>query len=218
MNVLTTWATLKRLLEQSFFFYTAALYALESELQTPIHDSVHWSRRFEYPWVIEQLKTTSSTSVLDAGSGATALQFMLVRSGIPTTSVDVDKKAIEWVNTRSTDEFCTKSPKAVYGCLPNIPFPESYFDTCLCISVLEHLPKAIVPTAINELIKKAKKSVIITMDVCLEQHPAQISLEDLPNVFSAVGIKNVPNFPEDTLKFSVDGHNFAVLCMHLQSK
>lgn len=53
-----------------------------------------------------------------------------------------------------------------YLCLSsaaNLPFPENYVDTLICIEVLEHLTKEDVYTAIGMFKKIAKKRIIITV-------------------------------------------------------
>lgn len=225
MNVHYEWASFRRLLEHSFFLSTAALFKIEEELGTPIHDSLHWSRRFEYPWVIQRLKDPGKL-ILDVGAGATALQFFLTREGMPTISLDIDKDAVEWINSRSTKSTAIVSdgtvktvwskPHAGIGSLPDLCLSANSFETCLCISVLEHLPKAQILPSIQELIRVAAKHVIITLDVALTRSQKQLDAVDLVELTKALDLPEIPMLPLDVLDFVIDGQRFGVLCMHLQ--
>jgi len=230
MNGTMEWADLSRLIEQDFHFYTQALFELETELATPIHDSLHWSRRFEYPWILLQLRAMSSWPlgpVLDAGAGATALQFFLARSGAPTTSIDIDQSAVDWVNSKSPKKLWVPAvmsggaiavtegpkPRSAWMKLPELPFPDQSFDTSLCISVLEHMPKFEVMAAVKNLQRVAKRKVLITMDVCLSAADQMDVASFLPLV-EALGVEAKP-LPQTALTFEIHGHRFGVACLNL---
>jgi 2-polyprenyl-3-methyl-5-hydroxy-6-metoxy-1,4-benzoquinol methylase len=218
------WADLSRLIEQDFHHYTQALYDLETELQTPIHDSLHWSRRFEYPWIMSQLQTADTSSVLDAGSGATAIQFMLSRSNIPTTSIDIDQSAVDWINKRNPKKMWAQAsgmleiteankPQSVQMSLTKLTFPENTFGTSICVSVLEHLPKPEVLPAIRSLVRVSKGNVLITMDVCFDK-ANQVDMSIFPELMRALGVEVKP-VPQTALTFKLGGQQFVVACLRL---
>src|SRR5207247_4617471 len=58
-------------------------------LEVPrIYNSQAWSRRLELPWAIARLEPVSGSSILDVGSGDSALPIYLARRGAQVTSVD----------------------------------------------------------------------------------------------------------------------------------
>jgi len=206
------WASYPRLIEHSFFHRTMMLYQLENVLKTPILDSLHWTRRFEYPWIMEKLDATGK--ILDVGAGATALQFAIANTA-EVISADVDLAAIDWVNSRRNDQL-VKNPKCILGGLPNLPFPSNEFGTVLCISVLEHLPKDQVLSSINELIRVCNKGVLITMDIALgKPHPKQTDVEDLCQITRVLGFACPPP-PKNTLTFTMEDYTFGVACLQLR--
>jgi 2-polyprenyl-3-methyl-5-hydroxy-6-metoxy-1,4-benzoquinol methylase len=210
------WATYPRLLERSFFERTKALYDLEQVLQTPIPDSMHWTRRFEYPWIIGRLqdRAAPTKTLLDVGAGATALQFMLSDLGHVVHSVDPDPKAIEWVRERGWKREPEERVVLTNNYqLPSLPFRDEQFDTSVCISVLEHLPKDQVLPSIRELLRVSRKEVLITMDVCLQRHLQQTDMGDFDKLRAALGAPPVMPGP-NVMTFHIDGHDFNVACIH----
>jgi hypothetical protein len=165
--------------------------------------------------------------VLDAGSGATAIQFMLARSNVPTTSIDIDQSAVEWVNKKAPKKLwapaptdgsllVTEGPKpqAVSMDLNRVTFPDNMFGTSICISVLEHLPKPEVLPAIRNLVRVSKTNTLITMDVCMNPTPGVIDLPHFNALARALDI--TPKDPPATaLTFEINGNKFAVACLRL---
>jgi len=217
------WADLNRLIESEFHHYTQELFELENEIQTPIHDSMHWSRRFEYPWILTQLKSADLSSVLDVGSGATALQFMLAKANVPVTSIDIDQEALNWVNKRTTRPMWMapasgmmtmtegRKPKAIDMNINRLTFPDDSFGTVICISVLEHLSVHEILPAIRNMIRIAKTNVLITMDVCLNSIN-QIDLPRFKGLMEALNVETKP-LPQTALTFNVLEQKFAVACL-----
>jgi hypothetical protein len=222
------WATYPRLLERWFFEQTKELYELEKVLQTPIPDSMHWTRRFEYPWVLSKvlsnlsdpyvvnsgriLAPLSAYRILDAGAGATALQFALTRRGNRVTSIDPDEAAVRWVNSR---QDMLPGPTGTLGGFPTLPFADKEFDIGICISVLEHLGRGRELESIWELVRVARKEVLITMDICLGQNSKQTDYRQLEAIAPDLFIRKDLTPPPDAATFNINGHDFAVACLHL---
>src|SRR2546428_7728809 len=57
----------------------------------PFYNSLTWSRRLELPWVLEQIGAPSNLTVLDIGSGISALPIYLSRHGAKVVSVDPER-------------------------------------------------------------------------------------------------------------------------------
>ena len=221
------WATYPRLLERSFFEWTKELYELEQKLKTPIQDSMHWTRRFEYPWILSTLYRNTALphiplSFLDAGAGATALQFMLTRqAGWKATSIDPDPAAVRWTKSICEEQLPLLRPCLVHpntallgGGFPVLPFPNVEFDVGICVSVLEHLPKDQVLPSIQELLRVSRKEVLITMDVVLgTRHPTQMDQSDFNQHMQTLKVE-IPE-PSHRITFQMDGYLFGVACLHL---
>ena len=222
------WATYPRLLERDFFEHTRRLYELELILGTPIQDSLHWTRRFEYPWVLSKVladaknpyshvapEQNSPKTILDVGAGATALQFLLTRQNKwSVTAVDPDQAAIAWIE-KTKDYSIFQTNRSVRGGFPVLPFKDKEFDTGICISVLEHLGRGYELESIWELVRVVKREVLITMDICLEHSRQQTDYWQLEAIAPSLFIRKDLTPPPDAITFCIDGHPFAVACIHV---
>ena len=153
------------------------------------HCQWKWKQR-EYAWVLEKLGTfpVGQPKVLDAGCGYTALIRYLASKGFTSYGFDWD------IHDEQSD--LGRSSALMYGNLVNyhrqdirsMKWPSDYFDTTVCVSVLEHLwaaqgllqkifdkPLPIkhkffhfqnIDRALQEFIRVTKKggAVILTMD------------------------------------------------------
>lgn len=207
------WANYNRLNEVSYLMNARQLFNLETELGKNVHDSMHWSRKFEYPWVIANLQPFSKDDVvLDAGAGNTALQFLVSKWVKEVHSIDTDTKSVSWIKTNLDSKCPNLHPEQAD--ILNLPFESGFFDKTLCVSVLEHLPKDRLFDAINELVRVTKSGgkIAITMDVVLIQTPKQYDIIDMMVNF------DLPNIPDSVMVFHVPPYNFpfTVCCMILQ--
>jgi hypothetical protein len=208
------WATYPRLLEHSYFEWTRKLREMEERLHTPIPDSLHWTRRFEYPWILYNLfrNEPAHRTLIDVGSGATALQFLISvqQPGWGVTSIDPDLAAVAWINSRGHPQ----NPVSRLGGFPVLPFNCDRFDIGICISVLEHLPKEQVLPSIRELLRVSRKEVLITMDVALgKKHPTQVDYSDLQQICTTLDLE-VPE-RDRSITFQMNDYMFGVACLHL---
>jgi len=93
--------------------------------------SLHWSRRFEYPFIYHQCEATKSTKlrILDVGAGLNPLQILLSMLGHFVISLDLDTKCVMKL-CKIVSKF--KGLK-IYPCLADafqIPFKENFFGSC----------------------------------------------------------------------------------------
>jgi SAM-dependent methyltransferase len=105
-----------------------------------------WSRRWEYPYVAQQviefakMQTTDQPfRVLDAGSGVTYFPYFL-RQETPTSEVSCfDSNATYHPMFTAVNKTMGETKvKFVEGWLQKLPFEDKSFDAVCCISVLEH--------------------------------------------------------------------------------
>jgi SAM-dependent methyltransferase len=140
------------------------LLAIDEEIGHPYmtnpirYNSQAWSRRLELPWVIEQASISSGQTVLDVGSGDSALPIFFSRHGARVVTVDPD-----------VPEHLPRFVATVRAALPQLPFQDSSFDVVCCVSVLEHL-KSSFSENLTELFRVARHRIILTFDVALGPH------------------------------------------------
>ncbi|HET8701415.1 MAG TPA: class I SAM-dependent methyltransferase [Nitrococcus sp.] len=120
---------------------------------------LHPSKRWEYPWALERARLAPGSRVLDAGCGASIFPVYLSELGYWVAAVDRQPPeglaachgaAIDYVRSDITA----------------LPFEDQSFDAVFCISVIEHLDRDGVRTALQELRRVAKSGarLLITTD------------------------------------------------------
>lgn len=139
-------------------------------------DALHWwSRIWEYPYVMHNIKQwykknskKKKLKVVDLGSGVTFFPFSIARLGLDVCCVDNDKvcekdliKAIETISVGSGSVSC----KFVSGL--HLPFRNNEVDAIYCISVLEHIPDFEKTISEMNRILKPGGLCIITIDIDL---------------------------------------------------
>ena len=116
----------------------------------------HWSRRFEYPWVIRNGGFKSGMRVLDAGGGHGPLQYYLDdRLECQVVNMDEDLPAPRYKG----------NIRLLKGRLEDIPEWTHPFDHVVCASVLEHV---LYPDDVLRKLWQVTKPggrLIVTMDV-----------------------------------------------------
>jgi SAM-dependent methyltransferase len=123
--------------------------------QPLLYNSQAWSRRLELPWAAQRILTSGAHSVLDVGSGDSALPIFLQRSGMQVVSVDP-----------VIPDHLRRAVGVARAGLPYLPFRDASFDAVCCISVLEHLPFGL-EASFGELCRVARQSVVLTLDVAM---------------------------------------------------
>lgn len=169
------------------------LLEIDKEIDRPVfaeplvYNSQTWSRLLELPWIVRRLGPLSDHSVLDVGSGVSALPIYLARHGAKVVSVDPE-----------VPPGLPAGVTRVRSALPHLPFRDTSFDVVCCVSVIEHLPFDI-GISFAELSRVARNRVIVTFDVA--KSPLAVfglSRVELKALARAVGKGAV--FPEDRLK------------------
>ena len=125
-----------------------------------------WSRCWEYPYALTQLRARPPGEVVDFGSGVTFFPFALARAGWTVTCVDNDPLVIHDLGLASTALATPLRPLLNAG--PHIPLADASCDAVYSISVLEHLPDPLPVIAEAARILRPGGVFVLTLDVDLE--------------------------------------------------
>lgn len=96
----------------------------------------HWSRRFEYPWVLYNGDFKWGQLVLDAAGGDAPLQMLMARV-CSVVNVDLDKAGLERAEMKYRHDPVKANVSRGLHDLTALPFRQ-VFDRVVCVSVLEH--------------------------------------------------------------------------------
>jgi len=174
----------KRLEPDHSMFYKA-LTAINSNYRWPKQPLYEWSRRVEYPFVIEKIRPNQGLSVLDAGSGVTFLPYHLKKAySHDLTCLDCDDtygSIIKEVLCQLGENL--EIPYVQGDLSQRLDLPSASFDVVYSISVIEHLEpeKRIVAFADLWRLVKAGGRLIVTIDVAMDDHTEGINFSELEN-------------------------------------
>jgi len=176
MKGFAVWATIDPLLHRNYQAIMYSIHDIErsySHIVTDYVDSLysyHWSRKFEYPWVIKQISTVEDLkqkTILDLGGGVTPIQFIL--SGYVKEYINIDinpavNKQIEQVNKESSLYNNIIVLNIDIG--KKLPFENDSFDIVMSISAIEHVI-APLNVQVDEMLRVLKPGgkLILTIDV-----------------------------------------------------
>lgn len=156
------------------------------------NSALHWSRVYEWPWVIEHgfSGADAGDDVLDAGGGHAVLQYALAkRFRGRVVNLDTNEESLRAGGTMAR-LLALKNLEHVRGDIAEIPYPDGRFGTVFCVSVLEHTGTA-WREIVNELFRVTKPggSVLITLDVMVEGDRAQdgLSFDEMRELISVGG-------------------------------
>lgn len=105
---------------------------------------LHPSKRWEYPWALEQAGLTPGARVLDAGCGASIFPIYLAAAGYRVCACDLGLPG-------RLDRLHEVDVGYLGADLCHLPLAAESFDTVFCISVLEHLPRSSMPAALAQM-------------------------------------------------------------------
>lgn len=128
----------------------------------PLDGVEQWSRRVEYPLVLDELQSVRGR-ILDAGAGINPMDHFLSFGGQALTVCDVDSR-VEGATAMLNRELGTRV-EADIASLESLPYRAGEFEGVCCVSVLEHLSDPI--GAINELARVLATGgkLVLTFDV-----------------------------------------------------
>ncbi len=162
----------------------------------------HWSRTFEYSWVLANGDFQKGQWVLDAAGGDAPLQYLLAGAGVQVINVDSDPSSQP------------KWSQGILSCVGNLctlaQIQDGVFDQVMCVSVLEHISKPW--TVLPELwrVLKPGGKLIGSFDVAsYARHNHTIDLAVAATLLDYFGLA-VPAKPADVLSMEFpelqDGH------------
>ena len=119
----------------------------------------HWSREYEYPWVIEQGGFQPGQWVLDAGGGGGLLQWACAGMGCHVVNIDNEPGRFSFVG----QDYRVLRQRADMCRLDG--FLDNSFHRVACVSVLEHVNNP--GAALDELWRVLAPGgrLLVTMDV-----------------------------------------------------
>jgi ubiquinone/menaquinone biosynthesis C-methylase UbiE len=137
----------------------------------------HWSRRWEYAYVAQQVQTSGAKNILDAGSGLTFFpSYLCAHQGVDqVTCADIDSTYIE--TFRALQGPGQSECRLLITDAAQLGVATDSFDATLCISVLEHMPN--FREAASELARVTRPGglICITFDIDLKPGAGGISRE-----------------------------------------
>lgn len=168
----------------------------------PLH---HWSRRWEYPYVFEQLERFAAERegdeglrILDAGSGLTFFPHFVARK-LPVAAIRcVDRDAA--IARDAARLGPPASPKVSYatGDLSRLDAPDAAYDCAYCISVLEHCGSYEEIVAELARVLRPGGRLILTIDVSLDGR-AEIPREEAERLVRLLAAQFEPLAPYPSL-------------------
>ncbi len=126
---------------------------------------LHPSKRWEYPWALEQVSLHPGCRVLDAGCGGSIFPCYLAHRGMRVSAVDYCLPP--GIAGRDT------GVEYLRGDLCHLPFADQTFSLVFCISVLEHLPREKQPLALQELRRVLCPGGLLLLTTDFHRHAAE---------------------------------------------
>ena len=153
------------------------------------HGNHHWSRMFEYPWVLIHGNFHPGLDVLDAGGGDGPLSpIIYMTSNCMIINMDLD-------HTRNTRWDHLKGITKVVGDILKTGFKDNSFDRVICVSVIEHTPNPF--EILHELWRVTKPGgrLLVTLDVAdYSRHNHIVDLKMAKEILKLFGLE-VPKEP-----------------------
>lgn len=234
MNVKCEWASYRPLLSIEFFVTTLQLMLIENRVyeQTGVLDvrsSLHYGRRFEYPWVLQQegwpnlgydaerdvfsmQQVMRGGRVLDAGGGLSTFPLLLTKYYSEVFNVDVYPGGSLETLQLVQEKMGYSSLHLVRRELSHLPFDDGFFDVSFCISVLEHRGNK-PGDIIDELLRVTKKKLLVTVDVTGSSHPDALSEPEVFNLMEKYRFTLPMVDNRLTLRTRDGSMDFNILCL-----
>lgn len=185
----------------------------------PLRPLYEWSRRVEYPFVVNVLPNKRGLNILDAGSAVTFFPYYLAEElDHHVECLDNQEKYCSLIeNVSNLIGMESRISYQIADLTEKLPYNDQVFDIVMCISVIEHLPERYRINALSELwrLLKSGGKFIVTVDVSLrDKQDEGIPITYVENFMKQVLDKlnfppvNIPKIPHDILTPQKPGYSF----------
>lgn len=191
------WFQWGELLDWDWYSVTYMLTEMEQQQGWWQHNATHHTRRWEYPWVMQQLRPWGKQDmILDAGGGKSSMTLALARVAKQCTLVDIDQPSLDYMREHTEPEH---ELRLVYGDMAALPWDAPQFDKTVCISSLEHIGMKYVPIALKEMLRVTKPGglVLLTTDIMWQSSDKQMSIPEWQWLVGQLGL-TMPPIRSDT--------------------
>ena len=234
------WANSQSIRSKDFLSLTQILTLIDitlmqNRLVLGIPPSLHWSRKFEYPYALlmSGLFNESYGLVLDIGAGTNPLQILLALKGFHVISLD--NNPAYYIKLQ---KIRIRRLHPCFGDALSLPFKDNTFHYVIFISVLEHILDHLNPEfsmahslvitmrLVDEIYRVTRPGgkIVMTFDVNFSTiERRHLTLKEAKLLCSLLGVE-LPPIPSNLLlsKDSIFGKYFAeneaVLCLILEKK
>lgn len=131
----------------------------------------------------------NARNILEVGSGDGLIFNALRQRGYDPVALDISGKALKHI----------QGGKLVQGTANQLPFASNSFDLVLACEVLEHIPNPIYKTVLEEIIRVAKKYILITVPYREKLEWNHARCPSCGCIFN--GAYHVKSFNENDMKF-----------------
>lgn len=175
--------------------------------KTP-NSAFHWSRVFEYPWVITNAGLDGTKECLDVGPGHAVFQYAAAAMSRRYVSVDPLVESMtavqamkERMNLRSLEVVVADAFDYFKVC------PDAAFDIIFCISVLEHVRDW--RWMLTEMLRVLRPggTMLVTLDVRFEgEDPGEfyVGIKEAEDIVRSAG-GFLPGAGDETLSWEMGG-------------
>ncbi|MFN2466254.1 MAG: class I SAM-dependent methyltransferase [Candidatus Dormibacteria bacterium] len=145
------------------------------------------TREFEYPWAFQATPLRAGMRAVELGASLTGFQFVLAQAGLEVLGVDpgdastgAQDNALNAENHALLNAAFETSVSLHQERLENVSLPASSIDRVFCISTLEHIHPADLPSLLAEIwrILRPGGMLVLTIDLFLDLHPFATAREN----------------------------------------
>ena len=174
----------------------------------PIGPNKYW----EYPWITANLRLERGMSLLDAGCGTSALQYLLSHAGVRVHGIDPNED-VGWhgIDRQLAKRFECDIEYRKEG-IENISYEDNTFDRVVCASVIEHcrathveneamtpqteVDRALQRRMMEEMVRVLKPGgiLVLTTDLNIPRNSSLLEANvNVYNLISTPGVEMVGN-------------------------
>lgn len=208
------------MMDPNYLIVTKQIFDLETHIylncKIPLNDSIHLTRRFEYPWVTMNI-SANVKSILDIGGGSSWSYFQSTITP-DFTILDMDPAIEERTNLikKCTNQF--NNIKSITCNWLENKLPDNMVDCTCSISTIEHMGEGTLGKAISEMkrVTKPNGTIIFTMDVDVQGNPS-IPFEYAKQELKKIGVE-LPEPNKDCILASIDDRGtIGVICVAMKN-